>query len=650
MFDKSAMAQLQSLKKEIHDNTPRFQGRVRSTQGRFGFVDNDQGSSYFLSPDEMEKVLAGDLISYRVEEQGDGKQQAFVESLDETATNTFIGRYTIRGKGHFIAPDDPMVDRWMFIPPKLRNKASDGDFVRARLSQHPYKSGKPQAEILEIIGQLGSPGFERKVIETKFDFTSEIPAEIIEAAEQICQSDQESLLENRTDLTHLAFVTIDSAGTRDIDDALYAEAQSDGWNLWVAIADPAAVVTPGSQLDQFAKQRATSTYYPDAVVPMLPAQISEQLCSLQQGVVRPAMVVELRIGENGDVRHTAIHSAKICSQAKLSYHQVAALIAGSDNDIAAELQGPLLHLWDCAKSLNEYRKKQCLLIDERPDYKLVLNEELQVDEIIKLERNDAHRLVEECMLACNRSIADWLTEKNSGFFITNGGVRTERLGDVMSLIKETLELASKPKLHELESYIDVMQQVADYQGDIKLRDIIARQQDRSLYSLTSAPHMGLGFRCYTTFTSPLRKYNDLEIHRIVKQCLSTDDEPINLPTAEALKSIQEQQLKSRQAANQVEYWMKLQWLKKQSIDAVQEVSIVHIGGQGMTCRFEDSGIEGHIECRKSKKGNKPQWQFDSQNMTQTLGQQVYSIGQLIKVNICELNLEDRSLKLSLADG
>lgn len=647
MFDKSALAQLQSLKQEIHDSTPRFQGRVRSTQGRFGFVDNDQGSSYFLSPDEMEKVLAGDLIAYRVEDQSDGKQQAFVESLEETQTGTFIGRYTIRGKGHFIAPDDPMVDRWMFVPPKLRRGANDGDFVQAQLSQHPFKSGKPQAEVLEILGQLGSPGFERQVIEAKFGLSSEIPDKVNEAAEHACQSDQNLLLQNRTDLTHLAFVTIDSAGTRDIDDALYVEAQSDGWNLWIAIADPAAVVTPGSELDQFAKQRSTSTYYPDAVVPMLPTQISEQLCSLQQDVVRPAMVVELRIGEDGDIRHTAIHTAKICSQAKLSYHQVAALIAGTDNDIAAELQGPLLHLWDCAKALNEYRRNQCLIIDERPDYKLVLNEALEVDEIVKLERNDAHRLVEECMLACNRSVADWLTDKNSGFFIANGGVRTERLGDVMALIKETLDLTAKPKLHELDSYIEVMQQVASYQGDIKLRDIIARQQDRSLYSLISTPHMGLGFRCYTTFTSPLRKYNDLEIHRIVKQCLNADNEQVDLPTEDTLKSIQDQQLKSRQAANQVEYWMKLQWLQRQQIDKPQEVVIVHIGGQGMTCRFEDSGIEGHIECRKTKKSNKPQWQFDSQNMTQSLGEQVYRVGQKIEIEIRDLNLDERALKLNL---
>lgn len=647
MFDKSALAQLQCLKKEIHDKTPRFQGRVRSTQGRFGFVDNDQGQSYFLSPDEMEKVLAGDIVSYRVETQSDGKLQAIIEVLDETTAENFIGRYTVRGKGHFIAPDDPVINRWMFVPPKLRQNAKDGDFVTAKVSQHPFKSGKAQAEVLEILGQLGSAGFERKVIETKFQLSSVIPDEIEAAAERACQEDQQTLLQNRTDLTHLAFVTIDSAGTRDIDDALYAEAQSDGWNLWIAIADPTSVVTAGSDLDQFAKQRATSTYYPDTVIPMLPAQISEQLCSLQQDVIRPAMVVELRIGEDGSIRHTAIHSAKICSQAKLSYHQVAALIAGSDSDIAAELHGPLLHLWDCAKALNEYRKNNCLLIDDRPDFKLLLDEKLQVDEIIKLERNDAHRLVEECMLACNRSVANWLTERNCGFFIANGGIRTERLGDVMALLKETLGLDAKPKLHELEHYVEVMQRVADYQGDIKLRNIISRQQDRSLYSLESMPHMGLGFPCYTTFTSPLRKYNDLEIHRIVKQCLNSDGEPVIMPSEETLKLIQEQQLKSRQAANQVEYWMKLQWLQRQEKETTHQVEIVHIGSQNITCRFEDSGIEGKIECRRLRKNNNPQWQFNSQNMTQTLGDQVYQVGQIIKVEIQELNTAERSLKFNL---
>lgn len=647
MFDKSALAQLKSLKQEIHDSTPRFQGCVRSTQGRFGFVDNDEGNSFFLSPDEMEKVLAGDIIKYRVESQSDGKQQAIVEALVETKTQQFIGRYTVRGKGHFIAPDDPLVDRWMFVPPKLRSTAKDGDFVSAELSQHPFESGKAQAAVTEIIGQPGTPNFERMVIERKFGLQTEIPESIMGAADALCTEGFDEILNGRTDLTHLPFVTIDSAGTRDIDDALYAEAQSEGWNLWIAIADPAAVIDRESPLDNFARQRATSTYFPDLVVPMLPPQISEQLCSLQENQIRPAMVVELRICENGDIRHTAIHSAKIRSHAKLSYHQVASLINGSSDDIAAELHGPLLHLWDCAKALHEFREKHCLLIEDRPDYKILLNDLQQVEEIIKIERNDAHRLVEECMLACNRSVAAWLEQKSSGFFINNAGVRTDRLGDVMNLLKETLQLESKPKLHELDSYIEVMQHAARYDGDIQLRTIISRQQDRSIFSSQAGPHMGLGFQCYTTFTSPLRKFNDLEIHRIVKHCLLDPSDSGHSISDQQLKDIQDRQLRSRQAANQVEYWMKLGWLDRQPSASHEKAVIVHIGSQSISCRFEDSGIDGIVECRKTRKANQPQWTFNSQNMTQTYEDKVYKVGDVVDVSIQEINLHDRQLTLRL---
>ena len=225
MLDKNALTQLKQLKQEIHDSTPRFEGIVRGSNGRYGFAGTEEGKSYFLSPEEMEKVLPGDEISFRVEPAGEGKEQAIVEKLLNSALDTFCGRYIVRGKGHFIEPDHDNLNRWIFVPPNDRAGAKDGDFVCARMRKHPYPHGKAQAQITRVIGTLDTKGIERLFMQARFELEENFSDEIMAAVNEITEQPAGAVLEGRTDLTHLPFVTIDSAGTRDIDDALCAESQ-----------------------------------------------------------------------------------------------------------------------------------------------------------------------------------------------------------------------------------------------------------------------------------------------------------------------------------------------------------------------------------------------------------------------------------------
>ncbi|WP_430459445.1 VacB/RNase II family 3'-5' exoribonuclease [Thalassolituus sp. LLYu03] len=641
MLDKNALSQLQSLKQEIQKAVPRHEGTVRATGGRFGFVNTDDGLQFFIAPEEMEKVLPGDRIAFRVEPAGEGKEQAIIEALISTDLNEFFGTYIVRGKGHFVEADHPTLNRWIFVPPAKRMNAADGDLVRAHIAQHPYPHGKAQAELDEIIGKGDEPHIETRFIKRKWGLTDAFAEECLAEVAALCAAGLDALTADRTDLTHLPFVTIDSASTRDIDDALYAEALSNGWNLWIGIADPAALIQPGSALDKAAAQRTTSVYFPDEMIPMLPPELSEQLCSLQQDQNRLSMVVELRISEQGAIENIHIHNALIRSHAKLSYNQVAAYLEGDEHgDLAAELHGPLIHLDACARALGNWRKTHCLIMDDRPDFKLVLDDNGKVRDIVRMERNQAHRVVEESMLACNRAVAAWLATRESGFFIEHSGVRTERKGEVAALLKEHLPLERKPELATLEEYVSLMQQADASPSELPLRTIVSRQLERSNLSLEAKPHMGLGFAYYTTFTSPLRKYNDLLIHRIVRSLLNNDS-PVQ-PDDSLLAAIQAGQNNARICAQQSETWMKLQWLAQQDKETVYDATIIHMNSGAFTVRLDNTGIEGTIDRRKASG-----WTFETKTITHRSEQGLFMLGQAVKVKVQDVQAKGRAAKFAL---
>ena len=640
MLDKNALSQLQSLKQEIQNSVPRHEGKVRSTGGRFGFVNTDDGQQFFLAPEEMEKVLPGDVIQFRVEPAGEGKEQAIPESLVSTELNEFFGTYIIRGKGHFIEADHPTLNRWIFVPPAKRLNAADGDLVRGHICQHPFPHGKAQASIDEIIGKGDEAHIETRFIKRKWALADGFSADVMQEVSDLVAAGLEAYGSERTDLTHLPFVTIDSASTRDIDDALCAEALSSGWNLWIGIADPSALIQPGSALDKAAAERTTSVYFPDEVIPMLPPELSEQLCSLQQDQNRLSMVVELRIREDGGIDQIHIHNALIKSHAKLSYNQVAAFLDGEKADVAAELHGPLVHLDACARALSGWRKTHCLLMEERPDFKLALDENGKVREIVRIERNQAHRVVEESMLACNRAVAAWLAEKESGFFIEHAGVRTERKGEVAALLKEHLPLDKKPELASLAEYVELMQKADQSASELPLRTIVSRQLERSNLSLEAKPHMGLGFAYYTTFTSPLRKYNDLLIHRIVRALLA-GEAPLQ-PADELLAAIQNGQNNARMAASQSEIWMKLQWLEQQDKELIYDATIVHMNSGAFTVRLDNTGIEGSIDRRKASG-----WTFETKTITHRSESGLFVLGQAVRVKVQDVQAKARSARFVL---
>ncbi len=645
MFDSSTLAQLKNLKADIYNSTPRYTGVVKSTQGRYGFAVTESGASFFLAPEEMDKVFPFDEIDFKVVTDTKGKQKAIIEKLQSTSISELWGTYQVRGKGHFIEADTNIGQRWVFIPPNARKNAKAGDFIYAKLKQHPYPSGRAQAEIIEVFGAPEKPQVEQQFMLHKYQIATDFSAEVMQQVACLLQQGI-AATEDTLDLTHLPFITIDSPHTRDIDDALLVEAQTEGWRLWVAIADPAALIAVDSPLDMAARQRATTVYMPDMNMPMLPRELSENLCSLSAGDVRRAMVAELHVNDAGDISDVQLHNGLIKSQARLNYNQVTELLEqGVAESIAPSLQGHIMHLDACTQALRAYRQQHCIIMDEKRDYKLLTDDNGKLVDICKLERHAAHRVVEECMLASNRAVAGWLYAKQKGIYITNAGVRTERQGDMGSLIQELLALDKKPKFSKLtlSEYLALFKQAQNKNEQFDIRLMLSRQMDRSFLNLEPLPHMGLGFAHYTTFSSPLRKYNDLLVHRLIKNILAS--EPVQLPSQTLLDDIQAQQNTARMAANQVEQWLKFDWLLKQPQEQCYQAQIFQLMPHGLRVRLLDSGIDGYVDLNKDKK-----WQLDNIHM-QLFNKKVrFSLNQEISVSLQQVDKSKRNLLFKLAEN
>ncbi|MCW8978276.1 MAG: RNB domain-containing ribonuclease, partial [Marinobacter sp.] len=376
MLNADALSQLRQLKSDIKDNKVVFPGTVKATNGRFGFVALDEGRDVFLPPEEMQKVLPGDRVNVTEQEVEKGKTQGVVDELLETRLNTFVGRYLVKGKGHFVVPETPGINRWIFIPPKERMNAQQDDYLYCQIHKHPIKDGKGQAKVLRVIGKAGEPGIERSFTLATFDLADTWPDAVRTQADSLSESDIESREAGREDRTDRPYVTIDSPGTQDMDDALLAEPNATGWTLSIAIADPTAVIETDSPAEQEAFNRATAIYFPGEPLPMLPDSISTRLCSLMPDVKRLALVCDLQVNNDGSLGDYSFHQAVIQSKGKLSYELVSNLIEGREDDeikaLPDDVANSLDQLHQAATALRKWRSEHALLSGDRPEFRLRL--------------------------------------------------------------------------------------------------------------------------------------------------------------------------------------------------------------------------------------------------------------------------------------
>ena len=531
MLNNNAMAQLQGLKQKIEAQKEYVEATVKSTQYRYGFAVVDDGREIFIPPDEMLKALPGDRVKICIrpakpQRNKDGKQSgkkdseqrtiASIESLIDPALGQFVGKIVTKGKAMFVIPDIHDLNRWLFIPPHDRNGIKPGDFVECVLQRHPIHDGKPSAKVLSRLGSPGTPGLENRYSAARTGIPWGWPTKTAEAIAHHSAMQKPLEESDRTDLMHLAFVSIDAARTTDIDDALYAEVTTSGWNLYVAVADPTAYLHNMDGMANELSARGSSVYFHGDVIPMLPENIIQHFCALAEEKVRPALVCKLAISDEGLVGKYEFFKAIIRSRAKLSYAAVNRYITGGNDELIAWLN-PLEALVQAYRALHRHRKTNELVIEGRREYRWHLNKDKQIDHIETYDKLASQLLVEECMVAANRCAANFLAiSDTTGPFVIHRGFRKDRLEEAREFLRR-----HKPELEDfpietLQGYQQVLSALAESEHELPLRKMINRLLARAEFSTSPAEHMGMALHAYTNFTSPLRKYLDFLSHLQIK--------------------------------------------------------------------------------------------------------------------------------------
>jgi exoribonuclease-2 len=443
MLNNNALSQLAQLKTNLVAKKEIAQGMVRSTTKRFGFVMLDDGREAFLDPEQMLRVLPDDRVEVEIITNSKDQLEARLEKLISSSLKDFVGRYVNKGNNFFVEPDIFNFTRWLFVPPQDRKGLNVDDLVHCAITRHPFNNeGKAQVRIITRLGKADEPGVENRYTVAKHH----LPNEWTPAAQSQASSINWSPLvfENgEIDLTHLPFVTIDSENTRDMDDAIYITENDKGWELITAIADPTKQIDIGSALEVAARERASTLYLLGQSITMLPTELSHDTYSIIPDKKRPALICKIQIARDGSLIGYEFAEAQIRSQQKLSYQAVAdelndvKTLSESGFTVSDDIKNMLVTLQSFAQARAEYRLQYALVMDEKPDYFFILNEQKKIDHVDKRDRNVAHRMIEEAMLITNICAGElFLKHPGYGIFSTHIGFRTERLNDAISLITE----------------------------------------------------------------------------------------------------------------------------------------------------------------------------------------------------------------------
>ena len=598
MLDRQALSQLKGLKSQMEAEKERAEAVVKGTQARYGFAVLDDGREIFIPPDEMLKAFPDDRVRVCIRPTKDNKPIADIEKLLDSPLGDFTGRCVRKGKALFVEPDLPQLRRWLFIPPHARNGVQEGQYVRGAILRHPIRDGRPQAKILSIIGSDDTPGIENLYSMAKYRLGLEWSGAGKKELAQCLAECKPLEIDKRRDLTDLEFVSIDTAKTQDIDDALYAEISDDGWTLFVAIADPTVYIQGDSDLHRDVAARGTSVYFHGDVLPMLPEELSQDTCALSEGRDRPALVCKLAVSDSGELGDFEFIEATVRSRAKLSYFAVDRYLNGQYDELMSHAT-PLEALYQVYRALRANREERGLLMEERREYRWILNDQKQIETIEPFEKLLSQKLVEECMVAANRCAAHFLLQhRASGPFVVHRGFRVERLEETRKFLsKHAPELAGEDPT-TIAGYRNIMRGLAAPGRALPLRGMVNRLLTRAQLSAQPGLHMGMALPAYTNCTSPLRKYLDFLVHLQIKSVLR--GEGGQQVTQQVLDGLSQRLASTRGATREAERWLAGNYLRRLTSggDMRFAARIIHINSSGFTVRLEDNGLEGFVDLRK----------------------------------------------------
>lgn len=529
LVKQGKLVQIRKRRYVLPEKISIVKGKLRVHPDGFGFVETEDGQTVFIPPRRIGKALDGDIVLARIERTTPKGPEGSILSVLERPRKHIVGYLVKRHKFFFVEPEDRRLPFEIFIPKKRRHKAKEGNLVVARIIQPTSEFGVPLGEIIK---DLGDP----EEITTHcwatifnynlpYEFSENVERELEKIPDEVPEEDKTG----RVDLRKIPLVTIDGENARDFDDAICVRKTSKGYKLWVAIADVAHYVRKGSFLDKEAYERGTSVYFPTMVLPMFPKKLSNGLCSLNPMVDRLAMVVEIDYDKKGKVLSTKIYEAVMKSHARLTYTEVKKMLVDKDEKTISKYQDlypMLVEAGELAQILREKRLSRGSLDFDLPEPEIVLNLEGKIENIVKRERNLAHMLIEDFMIAANEAVAEFLTEKGYPFLYriheTPDANKLKEILEFLPLEDFKMEI---PEELTPQFYQSILEAVKDHPLGYLYHHLLLRSLKQAKYSPQNVGHFGLASTCYCHFTSPIRRFPDLVVHRTLKRALRNKKPP-----------------------------------------------------------------------------------------------------------------------------
>ncbi|MGZ5059248.1 MAG: ribonuclease R [Methylobacter sp.] len=507
------------------NNEDLIAGRIIGHADGFGFLKPDDGSDdLFLSPREMNPLLHNDRALVRIAGvDKKGRREGAVVEILQRNTHQVVGRLYKEDGFTYVVPDNKNIAQTILMQKGGAGKAKQGQIVVAEIIEQPTKLRQPIGRVIEVMGEHMAPGMEIDMAIRSHGLPNQWPDELLEEIKPLKNEVPESAKENRTDLRKIPLVTIDGEDARDFDDAVYCQKTPKGWKLLVAIADVSHYVQINSELDKEAQKRSTSVYFPERVIPMLPEILSNGLCSLNPQVDRLCMVCELLINEQGQVTRSRFFDAVMSSHARLTYTEVAKMLVDGDKKLAEKYKTLMPHLQELYalyQVMRVSREQRGAMDFDTQETRIIFGAERKIEKIVPVVRNDAHKLIEEFMITANMAAARFLNNKKMPKLLRiHEGPSADKLLNLKTFLGELgLSLGGGAKPTPLD-YMHLMESIKNRPDAHLIQTVLLRSMSQAVYSPELKGHFGLALEAYAHFTSPIRRYPDLLVHRAIRHCL-----------------------------------------------------------------------------------------------------------------------------------
>ena len=616
-------------------------GTVIANPKGFGFVALDKGGKDLrLTSQQMKLVFHGDKIRVRLLNK---KLDAEIVEVLETV-KTLVGRLHLDGKKPYVVVDDRRIKHNIEIT-ELIDGCLDNQVVVVEMLSSPTIDSDAKGKISSIIGNYLDEGVEVDSAIYRHQIPAVFSEKALKESAQLPTKVIPKDKKNRIDITKLELITIDGEDSRDFDDAVYAEPTKNGWKLLVAIADVSHYVKEGSELDSESYERGNSVYFPHRVVPMLPEAISNGLCSLNPKVERLSMVCEMSIDPLGELLDYKFYSAVMLSHARLTYTQVNEMLEDKKSPLRkafSNVADNIDFLYGLYKTLRISRQKRGVMDFDRIESQILFDNKGKIKDIVASSRNDAHRLIEECMLMANQAAAKFLQKNNEDFLYRSHpkptAEKVELTQKFLTAIGLTLEGGIEP---ESRNFAKVLKQAKGRDDENIIKTVVLRTMKQATYTPVNEGHFGLAFEDYAHFTSPIRRYPDLLVHRAIKRVLNKASREPSGKMIEFGTHLSMTERRADDASRDVEQWLKCEYMRDKVGENFHGV-ISGVAGFGLFVELSEVYVEGLVSIRDLKDDY---FIFDDvhHQLKGQRGGKIYRLGDMIKVKVASVNLDDRKI-------